>query len=281
VLATKDILVDVGAVYDPAIHRYDHHQASFTETFDDKHKTKLSSAGLIYKHFGREVVQKILNIKEDDPSLDVIYQRMYDVFIESVDAVDNGIERFDSPTPAKYTECTTLGARVGRLNPSWVDTDPDEWAGFEKAMEMTGKEFNEILLEQALSWYPARSIVEEALANAFGDGNQLVKLGRFCPWKGHLDDLEKEQGIVGRTKYCLYGDASGWRIQAVAIAPGSFQSRLPLPAPWRGVRDEELSKLTGVDGCVFVHSSGFIGGNKTYEGALEMATKALNFEKKK
>lgn len=80
VLNPCDILVDVGAVYDPATHRYDHHQgnvqfsqncykskililcwlsinfqAGFTETLDANHTMKLSSAGLIYKHFGKKV----------------------------------------------------------------------------------------------------------------------------------------------------------------------------------------------------------------------------------
>ncbi len=35
------------------------------------------------------------------------------------------------------------------------------------------------------------------------------------------------------------------------------------------------SKESGIDGGVFVHISGFIGGNKTLEGALAMAKKAL------
>lgn len=43
------ILVDVGAVYDPATHRYDHHQRSFTETFGDGYDIKLSSAGLMWE----------------------------------------------------------------------------------------------------------------------------------------------------------------------------------------------------------------------------------------
>lgn len=47
VLATLPILCDVGAVYDPATHRYDHHQRSFTETWDSKHDIRLSSAGLV------------------------------------------------------------------------------------------------------------------------------------------------------------------------------------------------------------------------------------------
>lgn len=39
----------VGGEYDPSNHRYDHHQRGFEEVYDKDHKTKLSSAGLIYK----------------------------------------------------------------------------------------------------------------------------------------------------------------------------------------------------------------------------------------
>lgn len=48
--------------------------------------------------------------------------------------------------------------------------------------------------------------------------------------------------------------------------------------PHRGLRDEALSEACGVPGCVFVHASGFIGGNATYEGALAMARKSLAFQ---
>ncbi len=54
-LATCPIIVDVGAVYDASTGRYDHHQRGFSETLDSEHTMKLSSAGLIYKHFGKEV----------------------------------------------------------------------------------------------------------------------------------------------------------------------------------------------------------------------------------
>lgn len=59
VIAKADIVVDVGAVYDADTHRYDHHQREFTGTFDDKHKIRLSSAGLVYKHFGRRVLNAL------------------------------------------------------------------------------------------------------------------------------------------------------------------------------------------------------------------------------
>jgi len=72
-----DIVVDVGAEYDPARQRYDHHQREFTTTFDDKHTvTKLSSAGLVYKHFGKEVLASIVGapVKDDAAMLERLYQ---------------------------------------------------------------------------------------------------------------------------------------------------------------------------------------------------------------
>jgi hypothetical protein len=76
-----DIVVDVGSVYDPARHRYDHHQREFTETFSPRHTvTRLSSAGLVYKHFGQQVVAKFL------PGLsvekrEIVYQKVCDVLV--------------------------------------------------------------------------------------------------------------------------------------------------------------------------------------------------------
>lgn len=62
--------------------------------------------------------------------------------------------------------------------------------------------------------------------------------------------------------YVIYPDETGknWRVQAVPVSPESFDSRKALPEAWRGVRDDELSKLSDIDGCIFVHASGFIGG---------------------
>ncbi|KAK6016189.1 hypothetical protein OSTOST_13652, partial [Ostertagia ostertagi] len=50
---------------------------------------------------------------------------------------------------------------------------------------------------------------------------------------------------------------------------------MALPKSWRGLRDAELSDVSGIPGCIFVHTTGFIGGNETLEGALSMARKAL------
>jgi len=59
------------------------------------------------------------------------------------------------------------------------------------------------------------------------------------------------------------------------VTPGGFESRKALPEAWRGLRDSALSDLIGIPGAIFVHASGFIGGHQTFQGALEMAKKAL------
>lgn len=51
--------------------------------------------------------------------------------------------------------------------------------------------------------------------------------------------------------------------------------RLPLLSEWRGLRDAELSKISGIADCIFVHANGFIGGNHNYNGVLHMAQKTL------
>ena len=74
-------IVDVGATYVPETHRYDHHQREFTGTLDG-YKTKLSSAGLVYKHFGRQVLSSI--VKENVAVTDPMHNRLCDILYHKV-----------------------------------------------------------------------------------------------------------------------------------------------------------------------------------------------------
>lgn len=73
-----------------ARHRYDHHQRGFVETFSEKHSMKLSSAGLIYKHFGKRVISSLLGWEKDHQDLDFVFNKLYDDLIEGFDGNDNG-----------------------------------------------------------------------------------------------------------------------------------------------------------------------------------------------
>ncbi|KAJ3312491.1 hypothetical protein HDV04_003091 [Boothiomyces sp. JEL0838] len=211
VIKGGSIVVDVGGVYDPKTSRFDHHQRGFEETFSKDYNIKLSSAGLVYKHFGKNVLSKLLNWDLAHPQLEFVYQKIYDELILMFDGVDNGVMQYPSETPCAYSDSTCISSRVARLNPAWNEPTSDDilYQRFMKAVELAGEE------------------------------------------------------LVAK---------------AVAESPNSFISRKALPEPWRGVRDDELSKLTGVDGCIFIHASGFIGGAKTKEATMKLALMALEYQ---
>ncbi|KAJ1159934.1 hypothetical protein NDU88_000438 [Pleurodeles waltl] len=282
ILSGCDVVVDVGGVYDPETHRYDHHQRSFVENMNSLKPekpwvTKLSSAGLVYLHFGSQILSHILGTKEDDPKISVLYDKMYENFVEEIDAIDNGISQCDAEP--RYAISTNLSSRVGHLNPRWNDEQQDTEAGFRKAMELVGSEFQDRLHYYHSSWLPARALVEEAIKERFqvDASGEIVLLSRGgCPWKEHLFRLEQELNVEKPIKFVLFTDQNGqWRVQCVPAGLNTFQNRLSLLEEWRGVRDEELSQSSGIPGCVFVHASGFIGGNLTKEGALAMARETL------
>lgn len=47
--------------------------------------TKLSSAGLVYLHFGQRVISQILKTKEEDDVTCKIYDKIYENFVQEID----------------------------------------------------------------------------------------------------------------------------------------------------------------------------------------------------
>ena len=123
ILDQLDIQCDVGAVYDPSKNRFDHHQRSFTthwwseqdeqtaaenKVAEEKGEptkeikkpiTKLSSAGLIYKHFGKQVIfnaAKEYEVTLTEAEVDLVYQKLYKGMFLEIDAIDNGVNISDN-----------------------------------------------------------------------------------------------------------------------------------------------------------------------------------------
>lgn len=287
-----DIVIDVGGEYDHSQKKYDHHQRGYDERFEAKVKTdaegneviterctKLSASGLVYRHYGKEVIKNTYpSLSEKE--LDLVYSKMYNTFMEAIDAVDTGVEQVAEGVDLVYKDCTGLSRRVGRLNPRWnEDTESDIDARFEQASALCGEDFLQVLSQIVESDLPARAFVEQAVLKRYEIDNsgEIIKFeSGGMPWKGHLYDLEKEHKLDPLVKFVLYTDQGGmWRIQAVTVEGQAFENRLSLPEEWRGVRDEDLTKIAGIEGCKFCHAAGFIGGNETFEGALKMAQVAL------
>lgn len=305
VLDACHTVVDVGGEYDESKNRFDHHQRTFNTAFPE-HKTKLSSAGLVYMHFGKAIIAQHVSLAIDHPDVALLYTKLYDDFVEAVDANDNGVSKYDDSalTSAGIEKRfkdggVTLASLVGDLNhddPLAVGVasrstpeqpQAEEDYRFSQASNLMGHSFLRKLHGAATAWLPARTIVKAAFdsrANNHPSGQLLTLPRAGVPWKEHLYNIEEEAGLTDgqQVLFVIYPEkeepGSKWRIQAVSKTLSSFENRKGLPEPWRGVRDAELDALLGndvEDGAVFVHASGFIGGHKTEAGVRAMAAMAL------
>lgn len=289
VLKDCDIVVDVGSVYDAPALRFDHHQKTFQHTlgslrpeFAEKFsKVRLSSAGLIYTHYGEQVIGHLMKrLKGEvltDECLRGVYEKVYQNFIEEIDGIDNGVPQFpDEPT---YRISSHISARVGHFNSQWNSAaDFDEQVQFEKAKALAGAEFTEAVLFFATVWWPARAIVCDAIKkrHSLHESGKIIEMAQQCPWKQHLFELEKTEKCDGEILYCIFGaGANDYRVICVPNTASSFVCRKFLPAAWRGIREQQLIEATGLADAKFVHATGFIGGAKTRDCALQMAIQAL------
>ncbi|KAK4472461.1 hypothetical protein MN116_003711 [Schistosoma mekongi] len=302
VLSVCDIVVDVGSVYDPETYRFDHHQKDFSLTwskyFDVKMwDVKLSSAGLVYVHFGKRVLSLLTGLEVDHEVLEKIFMRIYESFILEIDGQDNGTPQ--SKMPLKYNINTGLYSRVRRLNPWWNSGSEESESAFQRALNLVNCEFLDTVDYFANCWWPARHIVAKAMGcrEAVDPSKTILVLDRSCPWKSHLFDLEREERMetvvypepLHRENYrpvlkfppqilfVVLPSDGNWVVQAVPKE--KFEIRLPFPIDWRSLQDDQLCSITGIPGCIFVHNSGHLGSNKTREGAIEMARSVINESK--
>jgi len=138
ILDKCDIVVDVGGVFDHEARRYDHHQAEFNITMGQiskgmiKSDVKLSSAGLIYWHYGMEILTIRLN-SGSKAVMQYAFHHIYGAFVKEIYDIDNNGGRGQS--------MTNITARVGHLRPLWDDPDQDMGKGFDMALDMVRQEF--------------------------------------------------------------------------------------------------------------------------------------------
>ena len=61
--------------------------------------TPLSSAGLVYFHYGHRMLAQMMGKDEEDEVVRCIFVKLYAVFVEAVDGVDNGLLPTDERKP--------------------------------------------------------------------------------------------------------------------------------------------------------------------------------------
>jgi len=305
-LARAEIVVDVGSELNIDALRLDHHQRSFNQTIHNyypKLKTtnpekppRLSSSGLVYAIFGKNLIMKLLKFERSDyeelnneekSMIDAIFDKAYIEFFEEIDAIDNGVEIASGDNMIyNYHINSGISSRVSRLNPFEAGATPEQRLDqFKVAMQLVGGEISEGIEFLGKVWWPKRLVLRDSVIKRkeFDPSGQIVLVDsdNLTGWKSSLMELEEELGIVGQIRFIIYNDDAAsprWRAIAVPVSLKSFTCRTPLAEAWRGQRDEELQRISGVPDANFVHMNGFTGGANSLAGIKLMVRKSLGLE---
>lgn len=272
VLDQANILVDVGAEYDPKRGRFDHHQRGGAGL--RANNVPYASAGLVWREFSRQLISAVV-AENSSLDLDALAQRIDHLYVQGIDATDTGSIMTTShlkDDESLVIPVTNLSGTIGLLNPIVGEQDCSNEAqdrAFMQAVTLAGELLTQVIL-RAASTQKWTKYVQEA-----DKGEAVIVLDEpsadvACPWTTEVCAREHILFVVFPTP-----DRSGWRIKGAPVSPASFDSKKLLPESWAGLRDKELDTATGAEGCVFYHPGRWIAGAKTREAILRMASLAL------
>ncbi len=252
--------INTGAIiFDIGGEKFDHHQPGGNGARENG--VKYASCGLIWKEFGKELLEKY-GVEEIDYTFEYIDKNL----IQFIDANDNG------ELPKLNTEYRNfhISYIISLFNPKW-DESPESDEKFIKALNLAEIIFDEFL-KDTFSKIKAKSKVELAIQKS---QEGILILDQFMPWKEFLleSKIEKAKDII----FVVFpSKRGGFNIYAVPLEIGSFENRKLFPIKWRGLREEKLQEVTGIKTAMFCHNAGFIATCQTKEDAIKLAKLACN-----
>ena len=273
-IAPADFVVDVGGVWDAAKGRFDHHQRGFggARMRDGEPAEGYASAGLVWREFGTGYVRQAaqqLGQAIDDATCTKIANDVDASLVRYLDLVDTGAADV-APGVFGFSSLLSL------LNSTWLEEgtlSAEERARlqlerFEEGMAIVRRVLDRFILRgigQVLAADKVRA------AERLLDGRVLHLADGGLPWTRVVVEEMPEVLLVVYPEW----DTQQHIVRTVPAQAGSFQSRLDLPQEWSGLRGEQLASASGVPDAVFCHTNLFIGAAKSFDGAMEMARKAL------
>lgn len=255
VIARGHCVVDVGGIHDPHTFRFDHHQEGGAGARDNG--VPFAAFGLIWKSLGKDIAGS-----EDGAR--IVDERL----IETMDALDNGIDIFGEPK-IKISHRFLLQDVFGSLYPAWDEKGYTVREAFEKALDIA-----RVVLEREITHARSEEEGNEKALEAYNKTKHtspelLVLDGRF-PFSRVVNTHPAIRFIIQPNE-----EKDGWKVNVAREERGTFSSRTLFPETWAGKRDRELAELTGVPDAVFVHNKRFVAAATSKEGALSLARKAL------
>jgi uncharacterized UPF0160 family protein len=277
---SADFVVDVGGVWDAAKGRFDHHQRGFDGARPATEVDGVTvpgvgyaSAGLVWSAYGTAYVKAWCEAHGhtlDHSAIADIVRSMDHALVQYLDIVDTGQ---GDVSPGIFG----LSSLVAQLNTHWLEEKGLDHAAKAELLETRFREAIAItrkFLDHAISKKVAQLRAKDTVRNAprLLEGRVLHLQEGGMPWT-HVVLAEMPEVM-----FVIYPDSDGdqYQIKTVPVEAGSFTARMDLPASWAGLRDGELAAVNGVADSVFCHLNLFIGGARSFEGALRMAELALD-----
>jgi uncharacterized UPF0160 family protein len=251
--AACDYLVDVGGTYDHEAKVYDHHFKN-GPTYDDG--LKMSSIGLIWKHYGNEIC--------GDPE---IAEQVCKRLIRQFDAIDNGVKLTTHLDEFSDVRELSLTTSIGMMNPE----NP-----FKADLVFAGEVDRARLLLQAAirrakHWLNSREGLEKALNEALAEERAYIIVPEDCKWQEHLFNSEGNESIL----YALFSKGKKSFAQAVPSAPGEYSNRKDFPQAWAGLMDDELNEAAGIADGIFCHQGAFLLATYSFDSTLKLVEDAI------
>ena len=243
-------------IYDIGFGQYDHHQKGGNGARENG--VPYAACGLIWKQFGPQIVADTCN-----PEL--VWELIDRELIQGIDAGDNGtLPKLEYPVQAM-----NISAIISEFNPNW-DCEEDTDEAFIKAVEFAEVVFDNTL-SSVIAKAKAQKIVEEAIETA---EEHIMVLDQFVPWQEYI--FSSTNPKAGEIQFVVFpSNRGGYNWQCVPDGIGSFGQRKPVPEEWKGLRDADIQKETGIKTATFCHPAGFIGGAETFADAYALAKKAV------
>jgi uncharacterized UPF0160 family protein len=251
-----DILFDFGMEYNPDKNRYDHHQKGGAGK-RGKYDIPYSAFGLIWKHYGEELVEN----KE-------IHEKIDTSFIQQVCATDTGA--IDFKIENTDWVAWTFDDTVKLFYPDAIDNDNDSDEAFMLCVRVAKEILKKVIRKQTKKYHDT-SYIEDKYKES-GD-KRIVVLDRFAIWSDFVE-------IHPEVLYIIFpsSDHKSYRVRATPVAKGDMNSKKPLPEVWRGKWKDELREISKLPKIEFVHNTGFLGAASDLETAIEMAQKSADWE---
>lgn len=181
---------------------------------------------------------------------------MYNEFFIGADAHDNGYNIYGDIKPR------TIYAMVNLYNneDNLISLEQDD--KFMYVVDFVSKDLDLYMKNLIDSWYNKYKELYKLMKNI----NDYILVSDNYYSCDLILEIEKETNK--NILFLIFPSDNIYKIRAINKDTKNFDLKCPLKKEWRGKRDEELNEL--IEGGRFVHASGFIGTNKTIEGAVRM-----------